>query len=654
MPKFKLLSVFLAICALVLIAYFNSLHNPFIWDDVGLILNNPIIQSQHNLFKVFSGDLYAGTLSGSNFYRPIQSLSFILDYHFWQLNPVGYHITNILLQILVSFLVFLFLRSIIASFSIAFLSAALFSLSPLNTEAVTYISGRAEMLMGLFVFSSLILFIKAQDKPDIRKLSYIIFSCFAFILALLSKELSLALPLIILAYIFYFRRNSCTRPVEIIKPALPYFIIALSYIILRLAVLNFSTLRPTALSAYPLILRVTVLPEVIFTYLRLLSLPVDLHMNWTVARPSTFIGFFSAWFILGMICLGCWYILFYKRNNKVLGFLLLWAVIFFFPQSGVFPINAFVAEHFIYLPALSFFVLVAYLLHKYLRKEIFIFCASILILFYGLLTFSRNAEWSDPVAFYEKNIKYSPDSFQSHNNLGTEYEYRHYMYEKAISEYKKALEIKPDLIEARSNLANIYFKTGRFDDAKREYELVKKSAPQLKLGQIENNIGCIYEVEGNWDRALESYRLALKLDPKLNFTHFNIAKIYQAQGKLQLSAKEVLDSLPEISNVSGKNYDYHALVVSYLKSEKLTAPAKLYNDLGLEFAGRGLLQEAVFSFKRALELEPRSADWHFNLGLAYWKMGLKKESVLAIKQALKINPNHLRAKGFLTEIIYKK
>ena len=377
-------------------------------------------------------------------------------------------------------------------------------------------------------------------------------------------------------------------------------------------------------------------------------------MSWTVVRPSTFIGFFLAWFILGMICAGCWYLLCRERKNKPLGFLLLWAIIFLFPQSGVFPINAFIAEHFIYLPSLSFFVLVAYLLNKYLRKEIFIFCAAILILFYGLLTFSRNAEWSDPVAFYEKNIKYSPDSFQSHNNLGTEYEYRHYMYEKAISEYKKALEIKPDLIEARSNLANIYFKTGRFDDAKREYELVKKSAPQLKLGQIENNIGCIYEVEGNWDRALESYRLALKLDPKLNFTHFNIAKIYQAQGKLQLSAKEVLDSLPEISNVSGKNYDYHALVVSYLKSEKLTAPAKLYNDLGLEFAGRGLLQEAVFSFKRALELEPRSADWYFNLGLAYWKMGLKKESTLAIKQALKINPNHLRAKGFLTGIIYKK
>jgi tetratricopeptide (TPR) repeat protein len=228
------------------------------------------------------------------------------------------------------------------------------------------------------------------------------------------------------------------------------------------------------------------------------------------------------------------------------------------------------------------------------------------------------------------------------------------MYQKAIFEYKRALEIKPDLIEARSNLANIYFKAGRFEDSRREYELIKKSAPLLKLGEIENNIGCIYEVEGLWSKALESYSLALKLDPKLNFTHFNIAKIYQAQGKLQLSAKEILDSIPEITDSFKKKYDYTSLINKYLKSVKLTAAVRLYNDLGIYFAAQGLFQEAVFSFKRSLELEPFYADAYFNLGLAYWHLGLKKEALSAIKKALKINPNHLRAKGFLSEFIYKK
>ncbi|PIP18826.1 MAG: hypothetical protein COX41_06170, partial [Candidatus Omnitrophica bacterium CG23_combo_of_CG06-09_8_20_14_all_41_10] len=313
MPKLRVLLVFLAISALCFIAYSNSLHNPFIWDDVGLIIRNPLIQDWHNWLKAFSSDLYAGTVASSNFYRPIQTLSFIWDYHFWQLNPYGYHLTNILLQILVSFSVFLFLRRIVGSVNISFLSAALFSVSPLNTEAVTYVSGRAEMLMGLFLISSLLLFIKAEDKRHKVKLIYLILSYAAFILALLSKELSLVFPLVILAYLFYYCSDKFKKPLGILKPVLPFIIIALSYIALRLTVFNFVTLRPPALTRYPLILRITVLPKVIFTYFKLLILPVGLHMSWELIRPTSFFGIFLFWFALGLICVACWRILFYKR-----------------------------------------------------------------------------------------------------------------------------------------------------------------------------------------------------------------------------------------------------------------------------------------------------------------------------------------------------
>jgi tetratricopeptide (TPR) repeat protein len=654
MAKLKVFAVFITIGFLCFIAYYNSLDVPFIWDDIGLIVKNPFIQDWHNFSKVFSRDLYSGTVTGSNFYRPLQTLSIIWDYHFWQLNPLGYHITNILLQVLASFLVFLFLRSIIAGFSIPFLSAALFSISPLNTEVVTYISGRAEMLMGIFLLSSIILFMRARYRCFRFKPIYLSLSVFAFILALLSKELSLVFPLVIIAYLFYFRVPGDKKQVSIIKPALPYIAAALIYLLLRSTLLHFPTLNPPALTQYPILLRLSVLPRVVFTYFRLLFLPINLHMSWTIIRPSSFLGFFFSWFALVAICVGCWYLLFVKRGSRVFRFLLFWAVIFIIPQLGIIPINAFIAEHFIYLSSISFFVALAYLLKRYLRRDIFIFSSAALFLFYGLLTFSRNAEWQDPVVFYEKNIKYSPDSFQSHNNLGTEYEYRHLMYQKAEFEYKKALEIKPDLIEARSNLANIYFKTGRLSDAKREYELIKKSAPPTKLGEIENNIGCIYELEGDWDKALGSYRQALKLDPNLNFTRFNIAKIYFARGKLKESAKELLSSLPEIGSSLEKKENHLLIINKYLKAVKLTTAVKLYNDLGVEFASQGLFQDAVFSFKRALEVEPAYSDAYFNLGLAYWNLGSRKEAIFAMKRALKINPNHLRAKGFLKEIIYRK
>ncbi|MBM3252402.1 MAG: tetratricopeptide repeat protein, partial [Candidatus Omnitrophica bacterium] len=496
-------------------------------------------------------------------------------------------------------------------------------------------------------------FVKAAENKSKLKIIYTILSCVCFSLGLLSKELSLVFPLSLWAYIFYFRNDKFKKPGDILKPILPFIAIVLVYLALRFTVFNFETLRPPALTRYPFLLRITVLPKIIFTYLRLLVLPVELHMSRTLIRPVSFFGIFFSWFLLGMISVACWRVLFSKKFNNQFSFLLFWALIFFLPQSGIIPINAFVAEHFIYLSSISFFILLAYLLQKYLRKKAFIIASAGILLFYGILTFSRNTDWKDPFVFYEKIIRLSPESFQAHNNLGLEYEYRN-MLKQAEFEYKRALELRPDLIEARSNLANVYFKSGKMEEALKEYNLVKETALAIKMGEIENNIGCIYEVLGLWDKALESYKRALSLDPKLNFTHFNIAKIYQARGKIDLAAGEIFDSLPEIKMRPDKKPDYMAVIKKFLNSAKIINAAPFYNDLGVEFANLGFFRAAAVSFKRSLELEGQYSDAYFNLGLAYWNLGQRREAVSAFKKAVKINPNHLRAKGFLTEIIHKK
>ncbi|MDD3088094.1 MAG: tetratricopeptide repeat protein, partial [Candidatus Omnitrophica bacterium] len=648
MPKIKIiLLVLLVISALCLIAYSNSLHNPFIWDDLALVSKNPFIQTWRNALKSFSQELYSGTVASSNFYRPIQTISFILDYHFWGLDPFGYHLTNILFQILVSFLFFLFVYKITAKLPVSFLSAAFFCVSPLNTEAVTYVSGRAEMLMGIFLLSSFLLFASAQAKTGRLRVFYSIFSYYFFFFALLSKELSLVFPLIILGYLLYFCRDKFKKVYEIISPLLPFIIIALMYIVLRLAIFNFKTLYPPALTRFPLYVRLTVLPKIVFTYLSLLISPDNLHMSKTLVRPTSFIGIFLAWFLLGIGFVACLKILTNKKINKALPFFLLWALVFFLPQSGILPINAFIAEHFIYLSSISFFILAAYLLQRFLRKEVFIIASAGLLLFYGMLTYSRNADWKDPFVFYEKIIRLSPESFQAHNNLGFEYEQRN-MLKMAELKYKMALELRPDLIEARSNLANVYYKSGRFKEAMEEYQIVKKSSPALKLGEVENNIGCIYEVEGFLDKALESYHLAVSLDPKLCFSRFNIAKIYQAQGKIDLSVQQIILSLEDTGGVKEKEPEYLDLTRKFLKEAKISCAAVFYNDLGVVFANKSFYNIAAASFKRAIEAEPYFSDAYFNLGLAYWNLGRKREAILACKRALKINPNHLRAKGFLS------
>jgi len=646
--KLILLLVFLVISVLTFVTYANTLENPFIWDDTGLIVKNQTISDWHNWPQVFKGSLGFDAEAKSNFYRPLQIISYIWDYHFWKINPYGYHLTNIWLQISVAFLFFLLLAHLLNSKGVAFLSALFFAVSPLNTESVTYISGRAEMLVGLFLILSLLLFIWSKDKTKLIKLTYLFLSYFVFILALFSKELALVFPFIVAAYVFYYRRDDFKGLLSFLKPVLPFIVIVAGYLLLRLILIS-PSLHPTTLGQHPIILRLTLLSKVIFTYLKLLVFPVNLHMERMLIQPKSFLEIFLSWFALGLIFMACWRVFFYRRENRPLCFLLSWSLIFFIPQSGLFPMNTYIAEHFIYLASISFYVFVVYLLRTYLRKKLFIFLSLIIFTYYSMLTVARNFDWNNPVIFYEKIIKFSPNSFQAHNNLGLEYEHRH-DYKRAIFEYKKALEIKPDTFVSRLNLANLYFNTEKYKEAKVEYNQLKYSASGLRRGEIENNLGCIDEVEGLWGSAVDSYKLALKFNPKLNFTHFNLARIYQTQGKLELSAQEMLDSLPELKIFSGKRSDYLAMLKSYIKSSKIFNSRVFYKGLGVEFMQQNMPEAAVASFNRLIELEPYYSDAYVNLGLAYWKQGLKKEAVFAFKSALRISPNHLRAKGFLNEI----
>lgn len=640
MPNSKMRLFFLALSLILtctFLAYFNTLNNPFIWDDDALILKNPLIKDTNFLVRVFSSDLYYGVSSGSNFYRPVQAVSYMWDYYFWQLDPKGYHITNILLQGIVSFLVFILLYLIFKEPAISLAAALLFAVSPIHTEAVSYISGRADMLMAIFLFSSLLLFIKLENTKF--KTTLLALSLFSFWLGLLSKELSVVFPLAILAYLYYFKRARIA--------SLPFFLISGLYVYLRLSFFKFATLRPPSLIKFPFLIRLTVQPKVIFSYLKLLFLPVDLHMSRELVRPVSFLGIFVSWFILGIIFVSCVHFLKYKERRKIASFFLAWFLIFLLPQSGIFPINAFVSEHFVYLSSVSFFAALSFLLFKAAKKKVFIFSVSLILAFYGILTHTRNIEWGNPRVFFERIIKFSPDSFQAFNNLGLEYE-KSGRFDEAIGSYKNALKIMPDLLEAHSNLANLYFKLARFDDAEKEYLIIEKTAPGSKAGEVQNNMGALYEMQGKFDQAVVRYSRALRLDPSLKFSHFNIARIYLVKGNADLAASEILYSLSgDLRKVTAAV----KIVSDFLKEQKnISCSPAFYNDLGVKFAQARLFDESILSFSRSLDLSPSYADAHFNLGLAYLNKGLKRRASLEFKAALKIDPAHERSKVLLRGI----
>src|SRR3990172_2319184 len=168
----------LLIIALPLIAFLNSLENTFVYDDVFTITDNYFIRDWGNVPIFFTEDYFK--YSGEVTYRPVVTFSYFIDYFLWHLNPVGFHLTNILLHIVNVVLVYLLVSAVSRSRTTAFLTSTLFALHPILTEAVNGISYREDLLTTTFFLSSILLFIQSAIRNPQSKIHYY----FLYLLAL--------------------------------------------------------------------------------------------------------------------------------------------------------------------------------------------------------------------------------------------------------------------------------------------------------------------------------------------------------------------------------------------------------------------------------------------------------------------------------------
>ncbi len=513
------------IAALGFAVYANSLGGSFVWDDEFLITDNPVIRSFSSIPAVFSTGLFHSyELGKGSFWRPLQTLTYMIDYKIWKLNPFGYHLTNILLHILAALALFWIILALFADRSnskllVAFLATALFVVHPINTQAVTYISGRADILCALFLLLAFGFYIGTDtlfSRVSHRKIGYM--SLFFYILALMSKESAVVFPIFLLLYIYSYRQVSNSRaPLRVpYSKAIPFFLIAIAYAISRGTILNFSD--GTFLSQTPLYLRLLTTCKNIFAYLGLIVWPVGLHME----RDIAFVGsFFEPKVMLSAAALV--FIAIWALRNRVkkphIFFFIGWFLVWLLPASNIIPLNATLAEHWVYLSSMGVFALAAMgmflivagasnlVISNQVRKvkltnltwlditRLVITAGGILALLcsYGWLTVRRNADWRDPLSIYFATKQFAPDNYKVRNNLGRAYLGMN-MADKAAEEFEASVRIQP-----------LY-------------------------AQAHHNLGYVYEIEGLYDKAIAEYNRALELNPNLVKTYENLANLYTKAG----------------------------------------------------------------------------------------------------------------------------
>ena len=550
--KNKEIAVFILFLIIGLAIYANSFGNQFFWDDNDEIVNNVYVQ-HFSIGKMFSENMIAGVGQVTNYYRPVLLLSYAIDYFIWGMHPFGFNLLDVMLHILNAWLVFillLFLLSLRKKFNtprpaeaavhpsqegtwLAFLPALIFLVYPLNTEAVDYVSGRADVMYAFFLLLSLIFyfnFSQAQEKKK-KIINYFAAAIF-FILSLLTKETAVVLPFLVLLVelIFISEKSGWEKLKNAARNTWPLFAILIIYIILHFTVFNFAGINGAlpgcqgAYCSYNIFQRILVFLLVALNYFKILFLPLGLHMERAVAEFGSIYSWkiFASLFIIlawATAAIKFW------RKEKGIAFGFFWFFILLAPTAGIavkvlYPTY----EHFLYLAMIGFWLALFSLLSlrasreaisggtvearllrsarndKDFAKIIFYVMLSFCVVFWGILTIRHNRIWNNPITFYENNLKYEPSSFIEHTNLGMAYADAG-RNDDAIAQYEKAIAIADVYPQVHYDLANSLIAVKQYDRAEKEYLQTIKMDPQF--GTAYQNLYNLYIYLGEQDRAEE-------------------------------------------------------------------------------------------------------------------------------------------------------
>ncbi|MGQ0645402.1 MAG: hypothetical protein ACT4O3_07920, partial [Elusimicrobiota bacterium] len=448
-------AVFLFLAGLAFLCYGNVLRGPFLFDDDLFIVRNVHVHS-FDLARIFTSSPTTGAgVGGGNFYRPLQMAAFAALHKAFGLNPLPFHVLSVLLHALNAFFAFLLLRRLSFSAAASLAAALLFLLHPVQTEAVSYISGLGDPLALSSMLGGLWLYVKSGESVDSRGRFFIGGAAACLAAALLSKESAVVFPVLALL-VYFYRRQAAGAPSA--GPLILFAGMAAAYLGLKFTVFDFTGqggLTPDKnIYTENLHVRLLTFLSVLWDYAKLLVWPAHLHYEKPYAAyldPWTW----RAAFGYLLTALGAVAARGLFRRQRAWGLGVLWFFAALAPVSGLVPLNAMYLEHWLYVPLIGVSILAAAAWERLgsAGRRTFVLCFGLLALAAAVRTHARNAQWADVVKFYENELRYTESSARIHNNLAMKLadEGRHM---EAVEHYRKAIALNDVYPQTHHNLAN--------------------------------------------------------------------------------------------------------------------------------------------------------------------------------------------------------
>ena len=530
------------------------------WDDDVYVLYNDLLPA-FDLAGIFTAD------TGAN-YHPLTLLSLAIDYQIWELEPFGYHLTNLLLHSLNVVLVFFLVRTLLSTMSdslrgdsvdpsrrrgslpgdrattvaIGGLTAAWFAIHPMHVESVAWVSERKDVLYAAFLFGGLLTYLRYREK---QKLTWYLATVLLFVASLLSKPNAVVFPALLL--LIDYLRGDFSWKKSMGRSAL-FWLIGIAFSVLTIYVqANYNALAKVADFSWGERFLFACHNLVVYT--------------WKAIWPTPQLGFYPYPFegfplplIFKLAPIGTalligsalWAHRFGRWIPFGFGFfaVVLAPVIQFIPAG-----SALIADRYTYVPYVGLFLLGALGINYLIQSKKFRFLgyglAALLTLVWSVTAYQRTAVWENDNTFWTDVIEKDPLANNAYHNRGI-YHYRQGDLVAAVEDFNEAITLRPDYTEALINRGLALYDAGQVAEAIEDYSLGIRIGPPR--ADYHNLRGAAFYAINNIPAALADYNAGLVLDPSITALYVNRAAALATAGRYPEALADldvVLDRVPD-------------------------------------------------------------------------------------------------------------
>lgn len=596
-PAVQVKSLLLGMLILVIavfIAYAPSLKGDFMMDDNAKIVRNPDIQDWG---RVWSKLIYPYTPDNNHDRndpsRPVVSLTLAWNYHLSGLNPVGYHLFNVVFHLLNAMLLWLILMAVWRgalkdpSPWFPLLGALLFAIHPMLVSTVAYAFSRSDILCTFFIFSTLLLFLQIFGKPQYRWL-FLSGALICAVLSLFSKQSAVVLPVALLLFDLVVMGEGSWKAVWQRKYYhLAFWVLIAGYLGWRIAYFG-SIGDMEAATTCPRMEYILSQPYSIIRYFQLLLIPLGYCPDHRFNPITSFFQLRSLlpWTVI--IGLAVSAVLWYRKrtpSSRVGLLMMAWYFLWIAPTSSFFPTTALLVENRVYtsgfgwagLMALGYYLWATYQPRK-VKWPLFAIVAALQLLLLFSVCIARSVLFGTPRMLWESTLALYPSNSRALAILGNIYQ-NEGEDEKALQAFQMVVKMEPKWGEFHAFMAMIYSKHGAYDQAITEYQLETKNSPNDYRPHA--GLANVYQTQKRYPEALNEYQIAIQMNP-------NNAHHYYGLGTLFLEIKQ-----------------FDQAIAAFSKSlELLPEQAQVYNNLGAAYYQSHRYDDARREFEHALQINP--------------------------------------------------